>query len=169
MDSEVLPVDDPTTWGWFYLTLVKGHEGPIVAIMILMLMGVAAMTWKGWIRFGPPGPDEKKLYVQNAEKMSDETRKHLYRGDGTTKYVPRTECIMNQDDCQGHVCEKIEEVKVLVVAANAKVDKASEERNQELRTIAKFMGGTEEFMGTVKKEISDMRAAIIMLAKDQRV
>lgn len=163
-------MNDPTTWEWGYRTLIRGHEGPLLVVLILIIGGIVAMAWKGWIRLGPPGPEEKKLFDEHAshEKMSDETKRHLYQQDGTTKYMPRTECVMNQDDCQGRVCEKIEEVKVLVVAANAKVDKASEERHQELRTIAKFMGGTEEFMGTVKKEISDMRAAIMMLAKDQR-
>jgi hypothetical protein len=161
---------DSTTWQWFYHTLIKGHEGPLLVVLILMIGGIVAMVWKGWIRLGPPGPDEKKLFADHvsSEKMSEETRRHLYQTDGTTKYVPRNECVGNQEDCQGAICEKIEEVKSLVVAANTKVDKATEERNKELRTIAEFMGGTKEAIETAKKEISDMRVAILMLAKDQR-
>ena len=160
-------MENSTTWEWCYLTLIKGHEGPILAILILGIASIIIMAWRGWIRLGPAGAEDPIKKTAN-KWMSEETRRHLYQEDGMTKYITRSECFLSRHDCEGAVCKKIEELKGLISGQSGKLELAEADRNKELQKISRFMGTTDEFMESVKKEISDMRAAILMIAKDQR-
>ena len=65
--------------------------------------------------------------------------KALYRPNGQTNYVPRTEC----GPIQETFCEKIDEVKVLIIDLDRKREAAKDDYHKEQQDIAVRLAGIE--------------------------
>ena len=72
--------------------------------------------------------------------MMDVKRKdELYQKNGQTNYVPRSECIALQKT----FCDKIDEVKVLIIDLDKKREKAKDEYHKEQQRIGEKVAAIE--------------------------
>lgn len=152
---------------WCYRTLIVGHEGPILVIFILMVALIVFAAVRGWIRIGPPKRDGL-VSNRRMERMSDETRKHLFTLDGGTKYVTRPEFKEHREACELTICKKIDAVRSDVKAIDARLSSVAAEKQLEQKELSSHMGRVSEFMEHVTSDIKDLRAAMIDLAKGIR-
>ena len=72
-------------------------------------------------------------------KMETGRKKDLYRPDGQTNYVPRAECSSTKEA----FCDKIDEVKNLIIAMDEKREDAKDAYHEEQKNIAVQLGAIE--------------------------
>jgi hypothetical protein len=58
--------------------------------------------------------------------MKSEVEKKLYHADGTTIYVPRSECRQDREDCTQRLCKKLDEIRTAQVEHDKKHEAISE-------------------------------------------
>ena len=70
-------------------------------------------------------------------------KKSLYNDDGTTVYIPRSEFKQVQQGCQMAVCNKIDELKAVVLRVEVQQDSDAKE-------LHKLMGRVEQYLEDTK-------------------
>ena len=60
-------------------------------------------------------------------KMEVDRKKELYKPDGQTNYIPRNECKEAKKEIKHTFCDKIDEVKTLILSMDTKRAEAKDE------------------------------------------
>jgi uncharacterized protein YceH (UPF0502 family) len=95
--------------------------------------GALGLIWLDLRRF--------KLDVSGkVEKINETLKRALYREDGTTNYIPRTECEKEQLRCRATLCGKIDAQTNILNSMESKRDRERETIFKELQGIAGQVG-----------------------------
>lgn len=90
--------------------------------------GALGMIWLDLRRF-------KNDMSVKVDEMSDQLKHALYRADGTTNYIPRSECEKEQLRCQAHLCSKIEGLGLKIDKSELRRDREREQLTAELKQV----------------------------------
>jgi hypothetical protein len=93
----------------------------------------------------------------NHDKMSKETRTHLYSQDGTPKFMPRSSCLEDRAKCQELILSKIEDIRSAVEKSEQAREKGNDDRVKELKEINQFIGRVEQFIVDVRTELKSRK------------
>lgn len=136
---------------WF-LAALAGHKG-LVAFCAALILGVIIMFGKGIITINWP----RRKNNNHDEKMSKETRSHLYNLDGTPKFMPRSSCLEDRAKCQELILSKIEDIRSAVEKSEQAREKGNDDRVKELKEINQFIGRVEQFIVDVRTELKSRK------------
>ena len=89
---------------------------------------------------GETGNGQGLSFRRNYRFMADETRRHLYFDDGTTKYVTRKECSEDRDVCTTHTHNEIASLCKEVQATRNELSSFKQEVNRSLGRIEGALG-----------------------------
>ncbi len=86
------------------------------------------------------------------KKAEDGMIKRLYRDDGTTIYMPRTDCEKSQGVCANRVCAKLDEMRADIQRRHEEDLETQRELRHRHDEIAEFVGAVKQFMQQKKED-----------------
>jgi len=102
------------------------------AVWLPSLIAAGALAFVWW--------DIRRSRIMNETKL----KKALYKDDGVTVFIPRSECKDNQE----MFCKKTEEIKKLVAELDKKIERGQKDESAKWEGIQHTLGKIDQYMET---------------------